>query len=220
MRTPEERARRRRRALVLSLAFHALLLIVVLIVRLPSHSAFAPPERRPTVALLELAGGAHPVKVPLPPMPLAAHTRRTVPDADSSRKTLLPIDQPKPRTAGGGVPLIPRKGDGTGSAFTGTGDSSRNVRPAFPVFSPRPPVNDRTLLPASEQKIVVDVNVNILGQVVSESLVHGLGNRLDQIVLEVVKTWRFQPATIDGKPVPTQAELIFPFDPHYPLSDS
>ena len=27
-------------------------------------------------------------------------------------------------------------------------------------------------------------------------------------VLETVKTWRFQPATINGKPVATEAELI------------
>jgi hypothetical protein len=35
-----------------------------------------------------------------------------------------------------------------------------------------------------------------------------------------VKTWRFQPATVDGKPVPTQAELIFPFNPSYPITVS
>jgi outer membrane biosynthesis protein TonB len=50
--------------------------------------------------------------------------------------------------------------------------------------------------------------------------VKGIGNKLDQIVLDTVKTWRFQPATVNGKPVPSQDELIFPFNPSYPLSDS
>jgi outer membrane biosynthesis protein TonB len=47
--------------------------------------------------------------------------------------------------------------------------------------------------------------------------VKGLGNRLDQIVLDTVKTWRFQPATVNGKPVETEAEIVFPFDLQYPL---
>jgi protein TonB len=75
-------------------------------------------------------------------------------------------------------------------------------------------------LPSSEQKIVVDVNVDALGQVVSEKLVRGMGNQLDQMVLQVVKTWRFHPATVDGKPVASEAEVIFPFNPSYPITNS
>ena len=94
-------------------------------------------------------------------------------------------------------------------------------RPAPPPGStPEPGPADRSLLPASERKIVVDVNVDELGGVVSETLVKGLGNKLDQIVLETVKSWRFQPATVNGKPVSTEAELIFPFNPSYPITAS
>jgi TonB family protein len=64
------------------------------------------------------------------------------------------------------------------------------------------------------------VNVDPLGAVVSEVLVKGMGNKLDQIVLDTVKTWRFQPALENGKAVPTQAELIFPFNPSYPITVS
>lgn len=220
MKTPEERARRRRRAILLSLAFHLVLLVFVLWVRMPRRTASIQPAPPVTVAMVEISGGSHAIKVKLPPMPFAAHTREPVPDAEASKKTLLPVVQPPPKMSGGGSPPTPHKGDGSSQAFTGNGSDARNARPAFPVFSPKPPVADRSLLPKSEQKIVVDVNVDALGQVVSENLVKGLGNRLDQIVLDVVKTWRFQPATIDGKPVPTQAELIFPFDPNYPIADS
>jgi TonB family protein len=78
-------------------------------------------------------------------------------------------------------------------------------------------VNDGALLPAAEKKIVVDVKVDDESAVVSETLVKGLGNRLDQIVLDTVKTWRFQPATVNGKPVPTEAEIVFPFNSQYPV---
>ena len=78
-------------------------------------------------------------------------------------------------------------------------------------------MNDGALLPAAEKKIVVDVKVDDESAVVSETLVKGLGNRLDQIVLDTVKTWRFQPATVNGKPVPTEAEIVFPFNSQYPV---
>lgn len=104
--------------------------------------------------------------------------------------------------------------------MAGNGSDAQDIHPAFPVFSPHPPVGDRALLPPSEQKIIVDVSVDALGQVVRENLVKGMGNGLDKIVLETVKTWRFQPATVNGKPVPTEAELIFPFNQDYPITIS
>jgi TonB family protein len=116
--------------------------------------------------------------------------------------------------------MNPHKGNGSGQAQTGNGSDAEDARPAFPVFSPHPPVTDRSLLPATEQKIVVDVKVDALGQVVSETLVKGMGNKLDQIVLNIAWTWRFQPATVNGKPVPSEAELIFPFNLSYPLANS
>jgi outer membrane biosynthesis protein TonB len=61
------------------------------------------------------------------------------------------------------------------------------------------------------------VKLDAFGTVVAESLVNGLGNKLDQIVLDTVKTWKFHPATINGRPVPSEAELIFPFNPNYPI---
>ena len=104
--------------------------------------------------------------------------------------------------------------------MTGNGSDAQDIHPAFPIFSPHPPVTDRALLPSSEQKIVVDVSVDAFGQVVSENLVKGMGTVLDKIVLETVKTWRFQPATLNGKPVATEAELIFPFNQDYPITSS
>jgi len=61
------------------------------------------------------------------------------------------------------------------------------------------------------------VKLDEQGNVLSEVLVRGLGNALDQIVLETVKTWRFQPATVNGKPVVTEDEVIIPMDRNYPV---
>ena len=105
-------------------------------------------------------------------------------------------------------------------AVAGNGTDAESANPAFPVFSPRPPVSDRSLLPASELQVVVDVKVSAIGEVLEATLVKGIGNGLDQIVLDTVKTWRFHPATLNGNPVATEAELIFPFSQGYPTTPS
>jgi protein TonB len=97
----------------------------------------------------------------------------------------------------------------------GNGPDAGSEDPAFPVFSPHPPVADRSLLPHSDQQVVVDVKVSATGEVLQATLVKGLGNALDQIVLDTVKSWRFHPAMMNGNPVATEAELIFPFNERY-----
>jgi protein TonB len=106
------------------------------------------------------------------------------------------------------------------SAAAGNGADKESADPAFPVFSPRPTVADRALLPSSNLSVVVDVKVSAAGDVLEATLVRGIGNALDQIVLETVKTWRFHPATLNGSPVATEAELIFPFNMDYPTTPS
>jgi len=140
--------------------------------------------------------------------------------ADSSKKTIIPIPVPEQVKSGGGSTRDPHHGDGTGKALRGNGADTIDMTPAFPVFSPHPPIHDRALLPQTAEKIVIDVDLDEAGLVVKETMVKGLGNPLDQMVLQIVKTWRFQPAKVDGKPVASQAEVIFPLDRNYPVADS
>jgi TonB family protein len=81
-------------------------------------------------------------------------------------------------------------------------------------------VHDRSLLPDSERHVVIDVQLTASGEVVSENLVNGIGNALDAMAIDIVKTWRFQPATVNGKTVPSEAEVIFSFSQRYPVSES
>jgi TonB family protein len=222
MQTPTDRGKERRRgAISLSFVFHAALLVILIGVGTAPRFVIPDHEQRfERIARIEVAGGSHAVQIELPKSTEASHVKHPVPDKDPSQITKLPIAKTPPKPSGGGSPVVPHHGDGTGAAARGNGADAHDVRPAFPVFSPRPPVTDRALLPATEQKIVVDVEVDALGAVVGEKLMKGMGNKLDQIVLDIVKTWRFQPATVDGKPVPTEAELIFPFNQSYPIADS
>ena len=102
---------------------------------------------------------------------------------------------------------------------TGSGSSAQSMYPAYPTVSPSPPVKDRALLPQADRRVVVDVNLGADGKVEQATLVAGLGNALDQIVLDTVRGWQFHPAMLNGGPVPSNIELVFPFNRNYPLSE-
>jgi Gram-negative bacterial TonB protein C-terminal len=95
------------------------------------------------------------------------------------------------------------------SQSNGTGNGNQDATPAFPVYSPTPPI-DRSLLPRADENVVVDVNVSALGEVLDEKLIHGLGTSVDKTILDTVRSWKFHPATVDGNPVASVAELVFP----------
>lgn len=101
------------------------------------------------------------------------------------------------------------------SDVTGAGTSTQDLNPAFPIYSPNPPVKDRSLLPNEETNVVVDVNVSAQGDVLDEKLIRGLGNNIDQLILETVRSWKFHPATLDGNPVASVSELVFPMGQRY-----
>jgi hypothetical protein len=101
------------------------------------------------------------------------------------------------------------------SQLSGSGTGTQDATPAFPTYSPNPPVRDRSLLPQSETNVVVDVNVSAQGEVLDEKLVSGLGNGIDQIILDTVRGWKFHPATVDGNPVASVSELVFPLSQRY-----
>lgn len=205
------------RALGISLGLHGAFFVTVFLFGTRVMIKIIPPVQPELVARIEHSGASHSIRITLPASDFASHTRTPDDRADASKKTILPMEIPPLKKSGGGSPKDPHHGDGSGKAQFGNGSDSEDVHPAFPVFSPHPPVTDRSLLPTSEQKIVVDVQVDASGLVVSEKLVKGMGTRLDQIVLDIVRTWRFQPATVNGKAVPTEAELIFPFNQDYPI---
>jgi TonB family protein len=218
MRFGKDDATRRVRTVALSLAVHGCVLAFFVLMGALTGAKLAERNDNLTLAEVEVAGGSHAVEIPLPARLTAAETNKPERYADAAVPPTLTMRQLKPQnTAGGGAPPTPHDGEGRGNAANGNGSNDEDARPAFPVFAPKPAVTDSALLPAAEKKIVVDVKVDEDGAVVGETLVKGLGNRLDQIVLDTVMTWRFHPATVNGKPIATEAEIVFPFDLQYPV---
>jgi outer membrane biosynthesis protein TonB len=130
------------------------------------------------------------VRASLEPTPVKAAIRPTAAQAREEASAAAGSDAPS--TAGG------------------VGEGAEEATPAFPVFSPSPRLADRSLLPPVNQNVVVDVKVSADGVVLDEKLVRGLGNGVDQIILDTVKGWKFHPATMDGSSVASVAELVFP----------
>jgi protein TonB len=200
------------RFLVLSAALHLLISACVFTVehRRNTQVAKVDLEKKPVTiypAMLLYAGGsrAKPTDAPDGRKKRPQDTKQAASDLAINRNPApaagQPVAAPDSRTAGSGA-------------------DQQNADPAFPVFSPHPPVSDRSLLPRSNQEVVVDVKVSAAGDVLEATLVKGIGNGLDQIVLDTVKSWRFHPATINGNPVATEAELVFPFNLNYPTTPS
>jgi protein TonB len=207
MRITARLRRRIVRFVALSAALHVLILSVVLTVQHERRKVQVAeqPAMKFYPAMLLHAGGTKARWTPAPP------GRKKHPEDVKQPTTDLAVNRnPAPAT---GRPVSAPE-----SAAAGDGADQENADPAFPVFSPWPLVADRSLLPDSNKDVVVDVKVSAAGDVLEATLVKGIGNGLDQIVLDTVKTWRFHPATINGSPVATEAELIFPFDLKYPVA--
>jgi protein TonB len=211
---------RSRPAVVVSLAAHTAVLACLLAAgvrgRLSNKGQVAPPTPSYFIAMVQTAGASHALPMPVHEIASSGQSRKS-PQVTVQRKTADPNRAPHATRVAPPKNAQPN-GRGTGAAVTGTGADAQDATPAFPLLSPKPPVKDRSLLPASEQHIVVDVTVSAEGDVVSETLVTGMGNALDQIVLDTVKTWRFHPATLNGNPVQSESELIFPFNLSYPIT--
>jgi TonB family protein len=210
---------RGRLPLYVSLGMHGLLAVLLV----PAGARLArkpmPAGNRYQISMVEVAGGSAMAKVPF----LTAPKGETRGDARApvvQRPSVHPVVRKKPvaKVSGSGAQAARPEDRGTNSV-AGNGSEARNATFPFPVFSPKPPVRDRALLPVTDQQVVIDVNLNESGEVTKESLVKSVGNALDEIAMTAVKSWRFQPATVEGKAVPSEAEVIFTFGPKYPTTE-
>lgn len=149
--------------------------------------------------ILYWKGAAYNIRNP----PKKILTRQKSNKARAKRPETAPASQPQSEQSTGA------------NSFAGSQTGSEDITPAFPIFSPSPHVADRSLLPDTNRNVVVDVNVSAQGEVLDEKLVQGLGNSLDQVILDTVKSWKFHPANSNGTAVASVAELIFPLSPKW-----
>jgi len=83
--------------------------------------------------------------------------------------------------------------------------------PALPVKFPDPHVSSSDLPPGFAGDIVVEVTIDVAGNIIRKKILQSLGHGVDEKVLAVLDNWRFRPATINGMPVASRQDVHFHF---------
>ncbi|QNI34056.1 TonB family protein [Alloacidobacterium dinghuense] len=217
----EQSQERIRRTAGFSIGFHALLLALIIVgsIHLRRTVIFRPLTQGSSqqIAVVAVSRGALAAVLSAenPTLPEKSQSPRIIPThhptpALAKRTPALPAPEPAHPVEGKSSAGISNPG------VTGQGSDAQSMYPAYPTVSPSPQVKDRSLLPQTDQKVVVDVDLGADGKVQQATLVSGLGNALDQIVLDTVRGWQFHPAMLNGQSVPSRMELVFPFNRNYP----
>ena len=104
-----------------------------------------------------------------------------------------------------------RAGSEYGSLFSGDYEG-HDIRPAYPVVFPDPPVSRADIAEGQQGDVIVEVSIDKLGNIIEMRLLQGMGPAIDQKVLTTLRNWRYKPATRDGEPIAEKHDVHF----HYP----
>ena len=89
--------------------------------------------------------------------------------------------------------------------------SNHDVRIAYAVFAPDPPI-DRSKLPEwIRGDVVVEVAISDKGDVLETRVLKSLGFGLDDVIVETLRKWHYQPARVDGRAVASKHDVYFHF---------
>ena len=83
--------------------------------------------------------------------------------------------------------------------------------PALPVKFPDPPVSASELPPGVAGDVVVEVTIDVVGNIVKKKVLVSIGYGIDEKVLATLEQWHFRPATINGMPVASRQDVHFHF---------
>lgn len=104
----------------------------------------------------------------------------------------------------------PRAGSPFGSLAEGPA-IGEEIKPALPIYGPQPQVASYEIPTGLEGDIVVEITIDMDGNVTQTSLLRGLGHGLDEKVLAILQTWHFHPAMRDGRPIASRQDVYFHF---------
>ena len=177
-------------------------------------------------------------KEPAPPVPVATKTTpeiaKAVPESKPAVKTAAPViatpvtPAPTAPAAVAQTEVAPAtteaatadsSGDGQGLApFPAWGMNStssiagmhHDVKAALPVFTPDPPILHGQVPEAARGKdVVMDVMINEQGEIVFAKVLQGVGNGVEQSIVETLRSWIFVPAKFNGVAIASQRQLTF-----------
>ncbi len=104
----------------------------------------------------------------------------------------------------------PRAGEPWGSLLNGPVEG-HDVRPAIPTVFPDPEVYPWQIPSGVQGKVVVEITIDVQGNVTDTKVLQALGYGIEDKVLAALRKWHFRPATIDGRPIASQQDVHFRF---------
>ena len=99
----------------------------------------------------------------------------------------------------------------TGQLPPGVYSVGKGVSAPVPLYKPDPKYSKEALKAKYQGMVVLWITVDASGAVTDCRVVKPLGYGLDEKAVETVKTWRFNPATKDGTPVPVRVMVEVSF---------
>jgi protein TonB len=103
-----------------------------------------------------------------------------------------------------------RAGSPFGSLAEGL-TSGHDVRPALPIEFPNPSILPWQIPSGVEGTVIVEVTIDALGNVTDTRVLQGLGHGIEEKVVAALRNWRFRPAMMDGRAIPSQQDVYFHF---------
>ena len=89
--------------------------------------------------------------------------------------------------------------------------SGIEVRPAIRIFGSEPLLQSDDLAGISEGNEIIEITIDIEGNIVEKTVVQSLGARVDAKVTAALADWRFRPATRNGAPIPSKQDVYYHF---------
>src|SRR6478609_680940 len=101
------------------------------------------------------------------------------------------------------------RGPGSGSGCCGDLQSVGNgVSMPRAIYAPEPEFSEEARIAKFQGEVTLLVTIGTDGRAKNLTVVRSLGMGLDQKALDAVRTWRFDPAKKDGRPVAVQMNII------------
>jgi protein TonB len=125
--------------------------------------------------------------------------------ADVSHTAMtLPVSTPKPAAA-------PATQEGTGtSPESGIGEG--DIKIAQQTYFPYPKPSLSSLPHGTSSDVILNAVIDEHGKIADLTLLKGLGQPIDDVVIATVKQWSFAPATRNGVAIPSEQELHFHYE--------
>jgi periplasmic protein TonB len=103
-----------------------------------------------------------------------------------------------------------RAGSPFGSLAQGPA-TGHDIRPALPLVFPNPAILPWQVPSGVEGNVIVEVTIDEQGNVTETRVLQGLGHGIEEKVVAALRNWRFRPAIMDGRAIPSQQDVYFHF---------